>query len=278
MTVETERREKMSFSIEILKKSSGGFRCALFDFDGTVSLIREGWQEVMIPYFCEVLSEAANNESADAVYMEVKEFVDRLTGKQTIYQCMALADSVRRRNKTPLSSGDYKAEYLRRLELKTADRKQALQTGAAAAADFSVSGALSFVRELRKRSVRCFLASGTDEPDVKKEAKLLGIADAFDGGIYGAKDALTDCSKESVIKRLLNEEAIEPQSLLGFGDGFVEIQLIHDVGGYAVGVAADEKRGTGIDENKRTRLIDAGAGMIIPDFSDNGAILAALGI
>ena len=47
----------MSYSVEMLKKCSGGFKCALFDFDGTVSLIREGWQEVMIPYFVEVLSE-----------------------------------------------------------------------------------------------------------------------------------------------------------------------------------------------------------------------------
>ena len=42
----------MSFSIETIKEYSGrGFKCALFDFDGTISLIREGWQKVMIPYF-----------------------------------------------------------------------------------------------------------------------------------------------------------------------------------------------------------------------------------
>ena len=27
------------------------FRYAVFDFDGTLSLIREGWQGIMIPYF-----------------------------------------------------------------------------------------------------------------------------------------------------------------------------------------------------------------------------------
>ena len=34
---------------------AGGFRSALFDFDGTISLIRQGWQQVMTPYFTQVL-------------------------------------------------------------------------------------------------------------------------------------------------------------------------------------------------------------------------------
>ena len=56
----------MSFSIETIKEYSGrGFKCALFDFDGTISLIREGWQKVMIPYFCEVIEALVTNENKD---------------------------------------------------------------------------------------------------------------------------------------------------------------------------------------------------------------------
>ena len=81
----------MSFSIETIKEYSGrGFKCALFDFDGTISLIREGWQKVMIPYFCEVIEALGTNENKDGICEEVTEFVDRLTGKQTIFQCIAL--------------------------------------------------------------------------------------------------------------------------------------------------------------------------------------------
>ena len=32
----------------------GRFRSALFDFDGTLSLIREGWPQVMIPMMTEM--------------------------------------------------------------------------------------------------------------------------------------------------------------------------------------------------------------------------------
>ena len=45
------------WSIEVIRDdvTRGQFKAALFDFDGTVSLIRQGWQEVMVPYFTELL-------------------------------------------------------------------------------------------------------------------------------------------------------------------------------------------------------------------------------
>ena len=85
----------MSSSIETIKEYTGaGFKCALFDFDGTISLIREGWQKVMVPYFCEVIEALGTGESEDGIREEVTEFVDRLTGKQTIFQCIALDEAV----------------------------------------------------------------------------------------------------------------------------------------------------------------------------------------
>ena len=39
----------------------------LFDFDGTISLIREGWQKVMIPYFCGVIEALGTNENKDGI-------------------------------------------------------------------------------------------------------------------------------------------------------------------------------------------------------------------
>ena len=65
--------------------------------------------------------------------------------------------------------------------------------------------------------------------------------------------------------------------LLGVSDGFVEIVETRAVGGYAVGVASDEAAGGGsVDAWKRTRLIEAGADMIVADFAERDAILAAI--
>ena len=45
-------------SIELCAQSvpRGQVRFCLFDFDGTLSLIREGWQDVMVPMMVDVLA------------------------------------------------------------------------------------------------------------------------------------------------------------------------------------------------------------------------------
>lgn len=269
----------MSFSIETIKEYGGkGFKCALFDFDGTISLIREGWQKVMIPYFCEVIEALGTGEDKNAICEEVTEFVDRLTGKQTIFQCIALDEAVVRRGGKHIDPGEYKKEYLRRLEMRIADRKKGLENGSLSPNDLAVKGSVEFIKALRKAGIRCFLASGTDEDAVIYEASLIGVKDLFDGGIHGAKDALLDCSKEAVIKNMIEEQKLDPEELVTFGDGFVEIELTANLGGYAVGVATNEKDGDGIDERKRARLISAGADMIVPHFEDTKAILNTLHI
>lgn len=271
--------KQMSFSIETIKKYTGkGFKCALFDFDGTISLIREGWQKIMIPYFCEVIEALGTGESNDAITAEVTEFVDRLTGKQTIYQCIALDEAVVKRGGAHVDAGEYKKEYLRRLNIKISDRKQGLANGSIDPDSLSVKGAKRFIEELRNAGINCYLASGTDEEDVIYEASLIGVKELFDGGIHGAKDALLDCSKEAVIKNMIEKLKLDPEELVTFGDGFVEIELTAKLGGYAVGVATNEKTGDGIDETKRKRLIGAGAEMIIPHFEKPQEVIKALGI
>ena len=77
----------------------GRIRHALFDFDGTLSLIREGWQGVMIPQMVEWLLETPDHESEAELTAVVKDFVTRLTGKQTIYQMIQLAEEITQRGR-----------------------------------------------------------------------------------------------------------------------------------------------------------------------------------
>ena len=267
----------MTFSTEIIRRYEGrGIRCALFDFDGTISLIREGWQQIMTPYFCECVEALGTGEPHEAIEAEVREFIDRLTGKQTIFQCMALDEAIVKRGGAHVEPLVYKTEYLRRLAVHIADRKQGLADGSIPPEALTVKGARAFLEALREAGIRCYLASGTDEQDVMAEAALLGVDGFFDGGIHGARDGLTDCSKEAVIRDLLQTERLSPDSLATFGDGCVEIELTAAAGGYPVGVATDEKTGDGVDEWKRGRLLQAGAAMIVPHFGKPQEILRAL--
>src|SRR5205809_7021220 len=89
----------------------GRFRFVLFDFDGTLSLIREGWPQVMIPMMVEVLRQTGTAESDAELTAAVEEFVMRLNGRQTIYQMIQLTDEVRRRGGQPCDPLVYKHRY-----------------------------------------------------------------------------------------------------------------------------------------------------------------------
>ncbi len=243
------------------------FTAALFDWDGTVSCIRSGWQQIMIPYFIEVLENTPNAETHEEIATVVTDFVDFLTGKQTIFQCMRLDEEVQKRGGEKVDPHEYKKEYLRRLEEYIKDRKTALINGADPSL-YRVPGSFEFIERLQKMGIKCYLASGTDEEDVLYEAKLLGLDTLFEGGIHGAHDYMLECSKELVIRDMIEREGIRPEELISFGDGYVEIELVDKIGGWAVGVATDEFRRCGIDNWKRNRLLSAGAKMIIPDFAD----------
>src|SRR5439155_20479886 len=99
--------------IEILRPDlpRGRFRSVLFDFDGTLSLIREGWPQVMIPMMVDLLRATGTAESDAELTAAVEDFVMRLNGRQTIYQMIHLAEEVRRRGGQPLDPLAYKKRY-----------------------------------------------------------------------------------------------------------------------------------------------------------------------
>jgi phosphoglycolate phosphatase-like HAD superfamily hydrolase len=254
--------------IEIINKDAkrGAFRSALFDFDGTISLIREGWREVMIPYFIDVLRKTPEAEDEITLRACVSDFVDLLTGKQTIYQCIRLDKEVCSRggyHKDPL---DYKRCYHDRLMEKIKYRIEGLKNGKKFPEDMIVPGSFEIIKILIKKGLTLYLASGTDEKYVVEESRLLGIDRLFNGGIYGARDEYKQFSKSIVIKNIIKKHGLKGHELIGFGDGYVEIENIKDAGGFAVGVATDEEKREGINKWKREKLINAGADIIIPDF------------
>ncbi len=265
-------------AIEIVRPNilRGEIRHALFDFDGTLSLIREGWQEVMVPMMVDVLMETPRHESREELTTIVREFVDRLTGKQTIYQMLQLQEEVRARGGQPLEALEYKRLYYDLLWQRIAHRVEGLKAGTIPREEMLVPGSLDILEALQARGVTCYLASGTDIAYVKDEAEALGLTPYFAGGIYGALDEWEKFSKALLIQQILKEHQLSGHQLVVFGDGYVEIENAVAVGGIAVGVASDEVRRAGINAWKRNRLINAGAHLIIPDFREADALVRYL--
>jgi phosphoglycolate phosphatase-like HAD superfamily hydrolase len=264
--------------IEVLRPDlpRGRFRSALFDFDGTLSLIREGWPQVMIPMMVAALRETGTAETEGELTASVEEFVMRLNGRQTIYQMIQLAEEVRRRGGRPLEPLAYKHRYHDLLMERIRGRLAALESGAAVPEDWTVPGSHALLEALRARGLRLYLASGTDLKYVRREAELLGLTPYFGEHIYGALDDYKNFSKQMVIERILREHGLRGEELLGFGDGFVEIEEIKRVGGVAVAVASDEVNRRGTHAWKRDRLVRAGADVVIPEYRRHERLLRYL--
>ena len=268
---ETSEYLQDSSTIEVIRQVSRDPppRCALFDFDGTLSLIREGWLEVMIAMMVEVLQQTGTHETEVDLTRLTTQFVKELTGRQTIYQMIRLAEEVAARGAKPEDAQTYKKEYLARLMNKIHDRRENLRRGAQEPQEMLVPFAREALEALKARGVDLYLASGTDEEYVREEVELLGLGVFFGSQIYGALADYKNFSKRLVIERILSENEVDGSDLIGFGDGYVEIENVKLVGGIGVAVATDEAGRSGRpDPWKRERLIQAGADYVIPDFRD----------
>lgn len=258
--------------LEILRSNPapGRLRHAVFDFDGTLSLIRAGWPAVMADLMVEVLLATPQAESEAQLRAQTAEAIVGLAGQPTILQMQWLADKVRQSGATPLSAEPYKREYLDRLAHRV-HRLADLAAGRVRLEQLRVPGALEFVAALHARQVICTIASGTDEAAVRHEAAVLGLG-PFIAEIRGARDDGSDAKRE-LIERVTAQYRLGAGELAVFGDGRVEMEYARAAGGLAVGVAANEDGRRGFDEQKCALLRAAGADAIIPDFARPAALL-----
>jgi len=255
-------------TIEIVRQgvSAGRAKVGLFDFDGTLSLIRTGWVDVMVPMMVEILAGLKTGESEEDLRALVDDFVARLTGEQTIYQMIELTQQVKQRGGKPLAPLEYKSIYNDRLMQKIQHRREELRQGRVSAEQYLVPGARAFLESMRERGLKLYCASGTDQAYTLEEARLLEIEQYFDGRIYGALDDYKSFSKEILIRKMVSSMECRGEELVGFGDGYVEIKNVKDAGGVAVGVATDEPECRVVNQWKRERLVKVGADFIVPNF------------
>lgn len=251
----------------------GPIRTAIFDFDGTLSLLRRNWQDVMIPMMVDVLAATGTNESRDQLAVHVEEYVMRLNGKQTIFQMMRLAEEVSGRGGVPLEPLAYKHMYHDLLWAQVGERVEGVRSGRLPAEELTVPGAERFLAALRERGIALYLASGTDLKYVRDELQVLGLAGYFGEHVYGALDDYRKFSKALIVEQIIRDTGVAGHELLGVGDGYVEIEEVKKVGGLALGVASNEDSRSGINQWKRNRLIQAGADVIVGDYRELDALL-----
>lgn len=261
--------------IEIVRDvERGKLKYALFDFDGTISLLREGWQQVMGPLMIEMI--CGGKPAPEGLEREVEDYIAESTGIQTILQMEALVEMVRAKGLVPeseiLDPLGYKQIYNDRLMVRVNERIAAMEQGKLSLDEATVRGSLDFVRKLSERGLTMFIFSGTDQDDVRHEAALVGAAPYFNE-IWGAINSFKDYNKEKVLKELIAQNDLHGSEVLICGDGPVEIRHGHANGCITVGVASNELEGSGWDPVKRERLLKAGADILIPDFGQSDLLI-----
>lgn len=273
-------KQPADHAIEVVRDDypTGPFRAAILDFDGTLSLIRRNWQDVMVPMMVDLLADTPAAESRGQLEKCVADFVARLTGRQTIYQMIRLAEEIGRRGGRPLEPIEYKHRYHDLLWGKVRGRIDALRSGSAEPDEMTVPGSRELLTRLQRAGLELYLASGTDLKYVEDEAALLQLDQFFGGRIYGARDDYQNFSKAMIVEQILDATGIDGRQLVGFGDGFVEIEKVKAAGGLAVGVASNEETRRGVDAWKRERLIEAGADFVVPDYRELDRLLDMLGV
>ncbi|HET6426103.1 MAG TPA: HAD family hydrolase [Planctomycetaceae bacterium] len=245
-------------------------RCAVFDFDGTLSLVRGGWTDIMVSMMVDQLRTLSRTtEDPRTLQAYVRHYVLGLNGKPTIYQMRRFAEEISARGGQPDDPSQYHREYLRRLGLRVEERKARIRSGDATPDDLLVPGARSFLTALANAGVELTLASGTEIEFIQEESRILQIADFFEGRIFGPGIDPAAFSKRQVMRDLLSRHGITGQAFIGVGDGVVETLDASELGGLSIGVASDELHRSGqLEPWKRDRLVESGAHLIIPDYAD----------
>ncbi|HLN55282.1 MAG TPA: PfkB family carbohydrate kinase [Bacteroidales bacterium] len=287
-----DRRKAVYFEnteIEIIRKWNKKPRIlhAIFDHDGTISTMRQGWEQIMAPMMIKAVFGDKLNEADDREFRTVKkrvdEFIDRTTGIQTLVQMHGLIDIIREFGYVPanriLDAPGYKKIYNDELLLMVREREYKFRRGELGIEDLTLKNAVKFLEIMHDARIKLYLASGTDVEDVLSEAKVLGYDHLFEGRIFGSVGDITKDAKKIVLDHILDIIGTQSSgSVVTFGDGPVEIRETKKRGGLTVGVASDEIRRFGLNLQKRERLVKAGSDIIIPDFSQHNAIVQLLNL
>ena len=127
----------------------------------------------------------------------VEDFVWRLTGKQTIYQMIELADQIRDARRPAARSAGIQEDVP-----GPPARAHPPPPGGASSRQ-GLARKIPGSRRAGAAAKRCaragstlYLASGTDQEYMREEAGLLDVARYFDGGVYGALDDYRSFSKQ----------------------------------------------------------------------------------
>jgi phosphoglycolate phosphatase-like HAD superfamily hydrolase len=248
--------------IEVLNRPQRQPIVAAIDFDGTLSLVRMGWQTVMHRVMKDAL--APLHPQLDRIDAEIHSYIARSTGQPSIIQ-MAWVDEHVHLYGGPHHGAQYYLDQFSHAMSDRIDERLVSMTNRTQADVHMIRGARAFLEHLATRGVHMALVSGTEYHHLVRESTALGIIEFFDAGIFGPGGHAPGFTKAEALASLVERYALLPGQLVSIGDGPVEISAGRSLDAYCIAVASDEASGE-LDSHKRVHLVNAGADAVIANF------------
>ena len=228
-------RHHESSQIEIVTTlpAGGDYTHFIFDHDGTISTLRQGWEQDMEPMMVDAIlgdkRTVIAESSLQRVQRRVRQLIEETTGVQTLVQMQYLSDLVREygyvAEQRVLDAAGYKRIYNEVLLRRIQDRLARIRENRQTAGEYIIPKAVYFLEALHRRGASLYLASGTDQEDVEREAGVLGYAPLFSGKIYGAVGDIRHEPKLKALEAIMTEiHKASRGKMVMFGDGPVEIR------------------------------------------------------
>ena len=236
---------------------------AMIDHDGTLSLLRKGWQPIMHAFWQEIYQVIFPAKMLEET--QLNSLTTSTTGMPTLRQMEIFKDKYLQG--ASIGLGKYadpvflKNEFVKRLEEVVNKRKAEILADSSKAGGYRLPDSLKLLNFLTSRGIHLHLASGTDERSVLLDTELLGYSQFFGENIWGARELDWD-AKEAVLSEW-KEKGAKSGQVMVIGDGPREIEAALTSAVLRIGVVMDEENPLKPDMNKAQSLIEAGANGLV---------------
>ena len=226
--------------------------CAILDYDGTLSRLRQGWPEYMREFFFRTafpkgFYSTTASELEVACSEKLNHFIKNAAGTHYETQIDILFDALKELQR-PFSYEKTTNDYLQFNKQWVEDRL--LQHRENKTLDqLLLVDAEQMLITLKEQGYDLFLLSGTGSKELKYECQFLGITHYFQEIIGYTQDA-PDPFKPKVIANILRQGNYNAPSSLVIGDGLTELKAGRENNCQCIAIAIDEELGFGIDPLK----------------------------
>jgi len=242
---------------EIINQKKSKILVAVIDWDGTISLLREGWQKVMQEFIANYISSGSPQKKD---FDWAKNFIIKTLGENTIDQMLGIIEkSVK--NKRKILAEKLRREYRDILEEKI--RAKRIKQAKNNPDKFIVRGIAQFLEALKKRDIKILVFSGSEQNGkngIGQEARILRLEHYFDG-VFGYNGPVRPYNKDNVLKWVIKKYRIkDPSQILVVGDGPKEIKVGKKFGAITIGLMSKNIT--------KEILIKSGADFVVYDSTD----------